>query len=192
VVDCERDLYHDPQVLERHAQGNAAKDFIEANGPLLAVLATAGLAPRPATLEDREGSPVSAGHAVVLGRTEIVFRHLDPATLLLVRIRRVEAAPGLDSPLQGIARFVALLARTRAETGLERVVGVVDTSAYRRDGGLGDERLAAFYRRLHGAERLDPAAIPGLSGLDRELAGKDSVLWVGLELARFKGVRPRG
>lgn len=134
---------------------------------------------------------MSAGHAAVLGRTEIVFRHLDPATLLLVRVRRLEAATGLDSPLQGIARFVALLVRTRAATGLERVVGVVDTSPYRRDGGLDDERLAAFYRRLHRAERLDPTTIPGLGPLDRELAGKEGVLWVGLDLAHFRGVRLR-
>jgi hypothetical protein len=142
-------------------------------------------------LDDREGSPILAGHLIVLGRTEIVFRLLDPATLLLVRIRRLEAAPGLESPLQGIARFVSLLARSRDETGVRRVVGIVATSPYRAMGGLDDERLAAFYRRLHGAERLDPRSIPGLSSLDREAAAKPGAMWVGLELDRFKGVRPR-
>lgn len=127
-----------------------------------------------------------------MGRTEIVFRHLDPATLLLVRVRRVEAGAGLGSPLQGIAQFVALLARSRESTGLRRVVGVVATAPYQAMGGLDDERLAAFYRRLHGAERLDPERIPGLSRLDREIAGKPGSSWVGLELERFKGVRPRG
>ena len=121
-----------------------------------------------------------------------MFRHLDPATILLVRIRRVEEAPGLDSPLQGIARFVSLLARTREATGVRRVVGIVATSPYRATGGLDDERLAAFYRRLHGAERLDPARIPGLGRLDMEAAGKPGTIWVGLDLERFRGVRPRG
>jgi hypothetical protein len=143
-------------------------------------------------LLDRAGSPFLAGHLVTLGRTEVLFRHLDPATLLLVRVRRIDPAPALASPLQGIARFVALLARTRAETGLERVVGVVDTSLHPVAGGLSDDRLGAFYRRLHGAADLDPATVPGLGELDRRLAGKRGTRWVGLELARFRGERPRG
>lgn len=133
-----------------------------------------------------------AGHGITLGRTEIVFRRLDPATLLLVRIRRVAVAPGLDSPLQGVARFVGLLARTRGETGLERVVGAVNSAPFRDVGGLDDRRLGAFYRRLHGAKEIDATALPGLDDLDRRLAGKDgSPRWVGLELAAFRGERPR-
>ena len=121
-----------------------------------------------------------------------MFRLLDPTTVLLVRVQRVESAPGLDSPLQGIARFVSLLARGREQTGLRRVLGIVATDPYRALGGLDDERLAAFYRRLHGAERLQADQIPGLGKLDRELAGKPGSVWVGLELDRFRGIRPRG
>lgn len=86
---------------------------------------------------------------------------------------------------------MALLAQTRGETGLRRVVGLVDTSVHPTEGGLDDGRLGAFYRRLHGASDLDPATIPGLHELDRQLAGKRGAAWVGLELAEFRGVRPR-
>lgn len=107
-------------------------------------------------------------------------------------MRRTGAAPGLASPLQGIARFVAVLAATRAETGLARVVGIVNTELFRDMGGLGDDRLAAFYQRLHGARTLTPEDLPALPDLDRQLMGKPGgKRWVGLELARFRGERPR-
>jgi hypothetical protein len=193
VAGLEHDQ-HRAEDVERYPQGHAAKDQLStatAEARLLTALVAAGLAPRPAPLNDADGSPILAGHSVVLGRTEIVFRLFDPATVLLVRIQRVETAPGLDSPLQGIARFVALLAHGREETGVRRVLGIVATGPYRALGGLDDERLAAFYRRLHGAEWLQPDQIPGLSKLDRQLAAKPGSKWVGLELDRFKGTRPR-
>ena len=127
----------------------------------------------------------------MLGRTEIVSRLLDPATVLIARARRLEAGRGLASPIQGIPQFVAVLARTRETTGLERVVGVVDTTPYRAVGGLDDARLGAFYRRLHGVRDIDPATLPGIGALDSQLSGKRGARWVELELARFKGIRPR-
>lgn len=159
---------------------------------LAAALAAAGLEPRLSPLLGQPGSPLPAGHAVVLGRIEIVSRLLDPTTVLIVRVHRLEAAPGLGSPLQGIARFVAVLARTRGETGLERVVGAVNTGLFRDAGGLDDDRLGAFYRRLHGAQEIDASTLPGLDALDRQLAGKGGARWVGLELDRFRGERLRG
>jgi hypothetical protein len=133
-----------------------------------------------------------AEHLVMVGRTEIAFRLIDPATLLLVRIRRTDTAPGLGSPLQGIARFVAILAATRAETGLARVVGIVNTELFKDMGGLGDDRLAAFYQRLHGARTLTAADLPTLPDLDRQLVDKPGgKRWVGLELEQFRGERPR-
>lgn len=82
---------------------------------------------------------------------------------MIVLYRRTAPHATLRTGFAGLIRFTEWL--RHRDIGVKRLVGVVDTSHCRQEGGLSDERLERFYR-LAGARRIRAADVPGLAPVE--------------------------
>lgn len=144
-----------------------------------------------------EGIVVHAGLRGVTGKRDIEdcfhitihdvnlnFRLLTKDTLLIPLVRRGVARSGLASGLKSLVWLGSFLAR-RQELRILWVCGAINTSLYREDAGLNDERLQRFYTDYLGCEVIAADSILGLSDLDREAGRKGNVEWVRASVLRF-------
>lgn len=135
---------------------------------------------------DDPHSPFVEGYRITIEGAEIVFRVLDRETVVIVLYRRTAMHATLRTAFTGLIRFADRL-RSR-DLGVKRLVGVVDTSSYRPEGGLSDDRLERFYR-LMGARRISPGEVPGLTPLALPWYTARRTVWVALELDDFRPPR---
>jgi type III secretion system regulator LcrR len=120
--------------------------------PVRPALEAAGLVLTPRPLYEDHPAGLLAGHAFAVLGLEIVYRLHDPRTVVISFLGRTGARTGLRNPLAGLDWFLDFL-KDRPELGVLRVMGLVQTEAYRSAGGLGDGRLERYYTRWLCAHR---------------------------------------
>lgn len=138
---------------------------------------------------DNPHSPLMEGWRFEALGAELIWRLVPPDSVLLVRYRRLAGGYGLRNQFRAILWFVEFLAERRNRLGVRRVVGTVDTSQFRAEGGLDDDRLFRFYAHC-GTRLIDCDEMPGLSAIERRWYRLRGMRWACIDFDRYR--RPTG
>lgn len=152
--------------------------------PAAFAFAGAGHALQPVRMLDDPDSPLVVGWRIAHLGAELDFRTVPPASVLLIRYLRLQGGRGLRNQFTAMIWFVEFLIARQPVLGIRQMVGTIDTSLFRAEGGLDDNRLFRFYAHC-GARLIGPAEMPGLGSIERRWYEMTGARWACIDFADY-------